>query len=88
MTTGFEYASSIIEKERRSQGLSKSTLARRALMTEDALGKSLRGDRVLKADEAARLCWVLEIPFDELITHEDRYRMQEAKKPGKSGSGF
>ena len=50
---------------RRMRGFTVKELARRARIDEGYLGKVLRGDRGLRADEFLRLCFVLNVDFDE-----------------------
>lgn len=74
----FDYVATTLESARQRRGMTKAELARRALMNPDYLGKSLRGDRVLRADEAARLCVVLDVKLGALITEDELRRMHDA----------
>lgn len=44
---------------RKAHGLTVAELARRAFMSESQLGKVLRSERILKADEFVLLCFAL-----------------------------
>ena len=51
---------------RRKRGFTVSELARRVDMDEGALGKALRGDRGLRAEELVCLCYALGVDVEDI----------------------
>lgn len=74
------YITNKIREVRSERGISIAELARRAGMTPNALGESLRGNRMLTAEELIRISAILGIELWNYIEPERRQEMAERRK--------
>ena len=63
---------------RDKRGISVSELAKRANMDDGALGKVLRGNRGLRADELFCLCYVLDVNVEDVCPRSMLCKLAEA----------
>lgn len=66
-----------LARMREVRGFSVVELARRAGMDKSHLGKVLRGERGLRADELVCLCYALGVSMEQLIPMELRRELDE-----------
>lgn len=71
---------------REANGLTVAELARRSGIGESQLGKVLRKERVLKADEFIRLCFVLRARGDLFLPVELESELAELNYRAKDGT--
>lgn len=71
---------------REASGLTVAELARRSGIGESQLGKVLRKERILKADEFIRLCFVLRARGDLFLPVELERELAELNYRAKDGS--
>ncbi|WP_165253341.1 helix-turn-helix domain-containing protein [Adlercreutzia sp. ZJ304] len=72
MNENYKFMLTVIETKRKLLGMSKAELARRMDMDSVTLGTMLRGQRIIYADEALRLCVHLDISPTDLMSPELR----------------
>lgn len=70
---------------RELRGLTVAELARRSLMDISALGKVLRFERVLKADEFICLCWTLSVGMDYFFPDHVRRELADLNRRALDG---
>ncbi|MGI6535086.1 MAG: helix-turn-helix domain-containing protein [Eggerthellaceae bacterium] len=73
-----EYIIDILDYLREASGLTVAELARRSGLTDSALGKVLRHERALKADEFVRLCFTLRASGTLFLPKELARELAEA----------
>ena len=61
-----QFIVSRLNQLRKKRGISVSELARRVDMEDGPLGKALRGNRGLRADELVRLCYALGVDVEDI----------------------
>lgn len=87
------YIISKIREAQQERGMPIAELARRAGMTPNALGESLRGNRMLTAEELVRLSAILGIELWSYIEPEFRQEVADRRKRfieefGPNGGGL
>lgn len=75
-----QYIIAKINQAREIYGISQAELARRAGMTPNSLGESLRGNRTLTADEIIELSVVLGIGLEAYIEKDRRREVVEKRR--------
>lgn len=75
-----QYIINKISQAREIYGISQAELARRAGMTPNSLGESLRGNRTLTADEIVELSIVLGLGLEAFIEKDRRREVMEKRR--------
>lgn len=69
-----------VRLEQELRGIATAELARRAGIDKDKLGKTLRGRRVMSAEELMRVLYVLGVPIEKATPKGLADELEKARK--------